>query len=549
MKSIIDRATSIILEQDYLSSDEKFSCFQAIESSSKANLLVAASSLGPQYIRKYIQENLLPTSKISNSNSNTNTECESPKECPVPAQFIQVQESTYPIPEYCNDSVPDCSSGPDPAMSVANTNVRREVTSSPAGRPGVGATQTQWLNVKAYGAVGDGNANDTNAFALCIAAAHSTPDANCIYIPAGGYVVTSLPALQDYDVVIGDGSDLSTIIYQGTGTLLTMTNLSRVAFKKMQIWTTSTGNGVRISNCFNCSFENVVIRGSHTSITYPTYINTIGVVLDANSGATMFNNCSFQNFGTGLQTKCIQNYVTNSKFTTNYRSVVGTGNNDNAGLSLVNIDFTSDNNPNTTVNHIYIDGRANDWWLSNVWFEGSASAVVVGVAGTGGPMQFGMVNCKVAARNYCIDIQQCRQAHLSNIIFDNDGTPNPTELRINSTYASEGSAIGMISNFRSDIPANTYPATWSVLGRFNTQLPPFATTLKVRNNGSTSDLLTAQDVNGNSRGAILSSGAFLADNSATGLILKSSGGTYYRLTINNSGVVQVANLGSTRPSS
>eukprot|EP01133_Synstelium_polycarpum_P020260 gene20260-24298_t len=414
----------------------------------------------------------------------------------------------------------------------------------------LGATQVLWVNVRDYGAVGDGNTDDTVAFTNCVAAAHAAERA--IYVPAGWYVVTTFPALNDYAMVFGDGSWRTVIIKQGAGTLLHLydstKSLQRIAFKDMSFWVTGLGNAVRISNCFHCSFDNVVFRGSHTSGTYPTYLNTVGVTLDQNSGATMFANCDFTNFGIGLQTSCIQNYVVNSKFTTNYRSILGTGNNDNAGLSLVNIDFTSDINPNTTVNHIYVDGRSNDWWLSNCWFEGAATAIKIGVANTGGPMQFGIVNCKVAARDYCIDIQQCRQAHLSNIIFDTDGAgSNPTEVRVNATYAAEGSAIGMISNFRADLPANTFPVNWSVLGRLNCQLPPVVKTLKVRNNGTTADLLTAQDSNGNSKGAILSSGAFLADSATTGLVLKSANNTYWRLTISNTGTVQVTNIGTTRP--
>lgn len=71
------------------------------------------------------------------------------------------------------------------------------------------------LNVKDYGAVGDGSANDTQAFAAAIADAQGARDT--LIVPAGIYKVFSLPNLAANDwQMIGVGG-LPTIKYVGSG--------------------------------------------------------------------------------------------------------------------------------------------------------------------------------------------------------------------------------------------------------------------------------------------------------------------------------------------
>ena len=403
-------------------------------------------------------------------------------------------------------------------------------------------------DVRDYGAVGDGVADDTAAIASAVTAAHTARTS--IYFPAGEYLVTSFPTLNDFDIVHGDGSDNSTIIYGGSGTLVTLTNKARIRFMNLNVWITgASGKGFQLSNSFSCSFESMVIRGNHTSSTYPTYLSSVGIRLDNNTGATMIINCLISNFGTGIATYCIQNYVSNCKLTTNYISILGSGNNDNAGLSISDSDLVSDADPDTTSRHIYIDGAANSWWLSNVWFEGAATAVEVGVAGTGGPSSFSMINCHVSARDYCIDLQHCRQPHLANILFANETGGPATELRIDATNAGEGTAINLITLLGSDLPDSTYTEYWTVIARGKSLMTRLDRTLKVRNTGTSDDILTALNNSYNDIAAVLSSGAYLSNNSAAGLVLKSPDAHYWRMTVNNSGVVSTADLGTGRPSS
>lgn len=403
-------------------------------------------------------------------------------------------------------------------------------------------------DVRDYGATGDGSTDDTAAISSAVTAAHSA--GTSIYFPAGEYLVTALPTFNDHDTVYGDGMDQTTVIYAGSGTLVTLSNKMRVHFKNMGFWITgASGKGFQLSNCFSCSFDSVMIRGSHTSATYPTYLSSVGIRLDNNTGGTMIINCLISNFGTGLATYCIQNYVTNCKFTTNYTGVLGSGNNDNAGLSITNSEFVSDTDVDTTQRHIYIDGGANDWWLANVWFEGAGSAVVVGVAGTGGPSSFGMTNCHISARDYCIDLQHCRQPYLADIIFANETGGPPTELRINASNAGEGTAINLVTLLGDDIDPSVYTEYWTVIGRGRSLMTRIDRTLKLRNTVAGDDIQTNLNSTYNDVSAVVSSGAFLSNSATAGVILKSPNGHYWRLLVGDTGVVSTADLGTGRPSS
>lgn len=317
-------------------------------------------------------------------------------------------------------------------------------------------------NVRDFGAVGDGVADDTDAVAR--ACAQDTPA--LLHFPAGHYLVSEWPDLPDYSVVTGDGGDASLIVHNGEGTLLALRDRQRVSFRSIGIFVaTPDATAISLSNSFRCSFDAVVLRGNHLSENHPQFVGQRGVVLDENTGGTAFVNCDINNFGFGLVTSCIQNYVTSSKFTSNYIGVLGTGNDHNAGLSLSNVEFVSDTNPRTTSQHIRVDGAANDWWLVNVWFEGADVALSIGDRDRGGPAQFGMVNCKVAARSVGLDLIYCRQPYLANVQFGHDLVTPPVELRIDPVGCPEGTALNLVSSASDDLDPSTFPATWQVTGR------------------------------------------------------------------------------------
>lgn len=400
-------------------------------------------------------------------------------------------------------------------------------------------------NVRDFGAVGDGVADDTDAVLSAFADAGERV---VVYFPAGNYRVSRWPEMVDYTAVLGDGGDVSTVIYDGDATLIELRNKQRINFRRLGFFATRNGSTVvSLANCFRCSFDSVVIRGNHSSGTYPDFLDQRGVVLSENTGGTSFVNCDINNFGTGVVTSCIQNYLTSSKLTSNYVGVLGTGNDFNAGLSFANVEFVSDNDPNTTDTHLRIDGASNDWWLANVWFEGCDKAVVVGEPGRGGPAQFGMVNCKVAARTICIDLRYCRQPYLANVRFDPDPDRQPVELRIDAAGCAHGTAVGLVSSAADDIALDTFPPGWIVTGRGVASAPTFVGTVVARGSTEGVDLVQARTVNDELVAAVLPSGTWLSERSDGGVVLKDSAGAYWRLTVETDGSVRTSSLGEVRP--
>ncbi|TFV58656.1 mannuronan epimerase [Mycobacterium sp. PS03-16] len=397
-------------------------------------------------------------------------------------------------------------------------------------------------NIRDFGAAGDGATDDTAA----VAAAFRADGPVAVFFPAGTYAVSAWPEMHEHSVVFGDGADLSTLLYRGDGPLITIAGKQRIAFKSIGFYAVGpTSTCVRLTQAFRCSFDTVMFRGQHTSSASDQYKRQTGIILEGDSGGTTFNNCDINNFGRGLVTSCIQNYVSGSRFTTNHIGVLGTGNNRNAGLAMTNVEFVS--TVDATEYHVLIDGAANDWWLTNVWLEGCQYALKVGAPGVGGPSQFGMVNCKVAAQKLAIDLQHCRQPYLANVVFDADrDAAGRRELQINAQHCPEGTAIGLISSAGSTIAPNTFPGGWNVLGRAGVELAPFTDTV-VAQTPPRVDAFQARTAEGDVRCAITGGGDWVSTSAQTGVVLRSPNGTYWRLSVSDAGEVTARNVGPDRP--
>ncbi|MEJ8278257.1 glycosyl hydrolase family 28-related protein [Pseudonocardia spirodelae] len=401
-------------------------------------------------------------------------------------------------------------------------------------------------DVRAFGAVGDGVADDTAAIARAVADADGPL---ALYLPAGTYRVTGWPELPDYSAVVGEGSDLSTVVHQGDGPLWDLRDRHRVAFARLGVYVTAEGgSAARLSGCFRCSFDTVLFRGEHGAGSHPRFVGQRGVELRDNTGGTTFVNCDVNNFGVGLVASSIQNYVTASKFTSNWIGVLGTGPDYAPGLSVVNSEFVSDTDPATTTRHVLVDGPANDWWFTNVWFEGADVAVQAGVAGRGGPSQLGLVNCKVAARTVLLDLQSCRQPHLSNVILDPDPGATPVPLRIDPVHCPDGTAVNLVSGTAADVDLAAFPPRWHVVGRGVVSGAEHAGPLVVRpGRDAAADLVQARAGDGTVVSAVLPSGAFLSERAEAGVVLRDDDGGYWRLQVGPDGALRTARLGTGRP--
>ncbi|MBF6327869.1 glycosyl hydrolase family 28-related protein [Nocardia transvalensis] len=424
-----------------------------------------------------------------------------------------------------------CSPRPAPAIEFRSPHV----SDAPSAR-----------NVRDFGAVGDGEADDTAALAAAVAVGDRPL---VLYVPSGHYRVTAWPELPDYATVLGDGADVTTITYDGDGTLISLRRKHRVRFARIGFYVSGAkSTAAHLTECFRCSFEAVVLRGNHLADNFPRFIEQRGVVLDGNTGGTAFIDCDINNFGYGLVTSCIQNYVTSSKFTNNRVGVLGTGGDHNAGLALSNVEFVSDSDMRSTDKHVLIDGAANDWWFTNVWFEGAETALSVGTD-RGGPAQFGMVNCKVAARRICLQLNRCRQPYLANVQFDPDLNNPPTEVQIDGAGCPEGTAINLISGSYDEVDPRSFPEGWHVIGRGKVHGATFAGTTVVQAGAPDTDIMQVQDRQGDVLSAVLPSGAWLSDRPEGGIVLKDSAGGYWRLSVGTDGSVTTAPLGKQRPRS
>lgn len=108
-----------------------------------------------------------------------------------------------------------------------------------------------YLNVKRYGAKGDGTTDDTQAFNNCFAAARTI--AGFVYIPAGSYRVGQL----NYSVVTNNNAQASHprgLVGEGFSTILK----AKTGF---------TGTILKANNCAYNHFSDFLVDGNNTAIT------------------------------------------------------------------------------------------------------------------------------------------------------------------------------------------------------------------------------------------------------------------------------------------
>ena len=333
----------------------------------------------------------------------------------------------------------------------------------PQGEGGsAGSSELDWVNVKKYGAVGNGVADDTAAVASAVAAAAGKP----VYFPTGDYKVTAWPAIVDNMTFVGSSARNSTIVFGGTGTLISAVTKQNVHFTNLGFFATgATSKLLDLSNCFVWTFTGCLFRGNHTSASGATYRGQYGITLRDNTGGCRFVDCDINNLGYGVRVSCIQNHFTMCKFVSNWYAILGTGNNSAAGLNITMTEFDAPKDGTTTAAHIWIDGMANEWNITQTWFEGGNKSLIVGLAGTGGPSKFYMAGCKMAAQTVALELNHCRQPHLVNTEFDADqnSIPGYKEMLIDSTHCVEGVADNLITTVRDDFSFDDFPPYWNVI--------------------------------------------------------------------------------------
>jgi len=142
-------------------------------------------------------------------------------------------------------------------------------------------------NVKAYGAVGDGVANDTAAFQAALAAS------TAVYVPGGTYKITSTLIVPANTSLIGAGRGTAKLLRAFNGDMMTLGNYSSLS----GLWLdgqgdTYTGQGVVINNgngrqsITNCRITNFAAACLYFQSQGGAQCSVIDLIASQTSGAT-----------------------------------------------------------------------------------------------------------------------------------------------------------------------------------------------------------------------------------------------------------------------
>ena len=162
--------------------------------------------------------------------------------------------------------------------TLSGVNLTSQVTGVlPIANGGTGFSSSQWLNVKSYGAVGDGSTDDTSAINSAIAAANNTAvsGGQTVYFPAGTYKVTSaLTTVTREGVTLRGDGPRATVIAMASATGNTMTLGSGAQFASIR-------EMAFMPSVFRTSGYEIYIVGGFAPIIYSIFIefgnNGIGV--------------------------------------------------------------------------------------------------------------------------------------------------------------------------------------------------------------------------------------------------------------------------------
>lgn len=127
----------------------------------------------------------------------------------VPARFFRIGRADVDLNE---NGIPDAR---ESLTHVHDLPATARARWARAGLPGAPTNYAAVLNVRNYGAKGNGTADDTAAVNAAIAQA---PAGSVVYLPAGTYRLTQPLYLKSAMILRGDGSALTSLIFEGAGT-------------------------------------------------------------------------------------------------------------------------------------------------------------------------------------------------------------------------------------------------------------------------------------------------------------------------------------------
>lgn len=256
-----------------------------------------------------------------------------------------------------------------------------------------------WYDVRVYGAVGDGVADDTAAIVAAIAAV-PTPTVSgevmgggTVYFPAGTYKVTTTIALRTNVSLVGDGSHGSMLVWAGAAAthMFSATGVYNMTIRDLQLRGTMTGGRVGYGLLLDGAFSNVF-----RNVTF-AYLER-GVTLTNNSGDNNFNSCWARLCTVGVLANSLMNHWTGGSF---IDCVTGVTNTAYGGLKFANTTFSG----TAAVRNIDL-AAGGDYSFYSVWFEGSTTSVARLGNGSAGPAGTTFQSCHFhTTGTYNLDLQ------------------------------------------------------------------------------------------------------------------------------------------------
>jgi hypothetical protein len=169
------------------------------------------------------------------------------------------------------------------------------------------------VNVKDFGARGDGRADDTRALQ---AALDASP---VVYCPPGTYLFSSTLVLHDYTLLYGDApeSTITVLAYQGTsGTALSAVGRTRLTIKNLQLTGLGRlGTGIDATNLvWYLHLEGLTVAGFNTAIKLKT------------NQQVRINQCSFNGNTDSISAQNVNTIqIVESSFFENYGTAITVG--------------------------------------------------------------------------------------------------------------------------------------------------------------------------------------------------------------------------------